>query len=167
LIQYFATDVEIAAVVFWTFGDVARSTWREIGVMSGATGLVLFYFILKQWDLNALIAGEDVAKGLGVEVDKIRIRGMLWATLVAGLITCFQGVIAFIGLLAPHIGRRLVGSDHRLLTPLSCLIGALLLLLSDTLGRIMVGSGALPVGVITSFMGAPLFLYLLLRGYQK
>ena len=66
-----------------------------------------------------------------------------------------------------EIGRRLVGSDHRLLTPLSCLIGALLLLLSDTLGRIMVGSGALPVGVITSFMGAPLFLYLLLRGYQK
>jgi iron complex transport system permease protein len=135
--------------------------------MSGATGLVLFYFILKQWDLNALIAGEDVAKGLGVEVDKIRIWGMLWATLVAGLITCFQGVIAFIGLLAPHIGSRLVGPDHRLLTPLSCLIGALLLLLSDTLGRIMVGSGALPVGVITSFMGAPLFLYLLLRGYQK
>jgi iron complex transport system permease protein len=73
-------------------------------------------------------------------------------------------VIAFIGLLAPHIARRLVGSDHRLLTPLSCLVGAILLLGADTLGRVLVGSGALPVGVITSFMGAPLFLFLLLRG---
>jgi iron complex transport system permease protein len=167
LIQYFATDIEIAAVVFWAFGDVARSTWREIGVMGLATGLVLIFFVLKQWDLNALTAGEDVAKGLGVEVDKIRIWGMLLATLVAALITCFQGVIAFIGLLAPHMGRRLVGSDHRLLTPLACLIGSLLLLVADTLGRSIIGSGALPVGVITSFMGAPLFLYLLLRGTRR
>ena len=167
LIQYFATDIEIAAVVFWAFGDVARSTWREIGVMGLATGLVLIFFVLRQWDLNALTAGEDVAKGLGVEVDKIRIWGMLLATLVAALITCFQGVIAFIGLLAPHMGRRLVGSDHRLLTPLACLIGSLLLLVADTLGRSIIGSGALPVGVITSFMGAPLFLYLLLRGYRR
>ena len=167
LIQYFATDIEIAAVVFWAFGDVARSTWREIGVMGLATGLVLIYFVLRQWDLNALTAGEDVAKGLGVEVDRIRIWGMLLATLVAALITCFQGVIAFIGLLAPHMGRRLVGSDHRLLTPLACLIGSLLLLVADTLGRYIIGSGALPVGVITSFMGAPLFLYLLLRGYRR
>ena len=166
LIQYFATDVEIAAVVFWAFGDVARSTWREIGVMGIAPGGAgLFYF--EQWDLNALTAGKEVARGLGVEVEKIRIRGMFGATLVAALITCFQGVIAFIGLLAPHIGRRLVGSDHRLLTPLSCLIGALLLLAADTVGRILVGSGALPVGVITSFMGAPLFLYLLMRGDGK
>ena len=167
LIQYFAADIEIAAVVFWAFGDVARSTWREIGVMGVMTGLVLIYFFLKQWDLNALTAGEDVAKGLGVEVDKIRIWGMLLATLVAALITCFQGVIAFIGLLAPHMGRCLVGSDHRLLTPLACLIGSLLLLVADTLGRSIIGSGALPVGVITSFMGAPLFLYLLLRGYRR
>jgi len=167
LIQYFATDIEIAAVVFWAFGDVARSTWREVGVMGVMTGLVLIYFFLKQWDLNALTAGEDVAKGLGVEVEKIRIWGMLLATLVAALITCFQGVIAFIGLLAPHMGRRLVGSDHRLLTPLACLIGSLLLLVADTLGRSIIGSGALPVGVITSFMGAPLFLYLLLRGYRR
>jgi iron complex transport system permease protein len=167
LIQYFATDVEIAAVVFWAFGDVARSSWREIGLMGVATGMALVYFILKQWDLNALTAGEDVARGLGVEIEKISIRGMLLATLVAALITCFQGVIAFIGLLAPHIGRRLVGPDHRLLTPFSCLIGSLLLLAADTSGRIFVGSGALPVGVITSFMGAPLFLYLLLRGQWK
>ncbi|MBN2437113.1 MAG: iron ABC transporter permease [Deltaproteobacteria bacterium] len=167
LVQYFAADVEIAAVVFWTFGDVARATWREIGLMGIATALALAYFVFHQWDLNALTAGEDVARGLGVDVDRLRRRGMLWAAFVAALITCFQGVIAFIGLLAPHIARRIVGSDHRLLTPLSCLVGALLLLGSDTLGRIVIGSGALPVGVITSFMGAPLFIFLLLRGASR
>jgi len=92
---------------------------------------------------------------------------MLLATAVTALITCFHGVIAFLGLLAPHIGRRLVGSDHRFLVWHACLIGSVLLLLADTLGRYMVGSGTLPVGVLTSFMGAPLFLYLLMRGSRR
>lgn len=167
LVQYFASEVEIAAVVFWTFGDVARSSWREIAVMSVAASLITFYFLLNRWNLNALLAGEDVAKGLGVEVEKVRLAGMITATVIAALITCFHGVIAFLGLLAPHIGRRLVGPDHRLLVPHACLIGAFLLLLADTVGRYLIGSGTLPVGVLTSFMGAPLFLYLLLRGYPR
>ena len=167
LIQYFASEVEIAAVVFWTFGDVARSTWREIGLLGIAASGITLYFILYRWDLNALLAGEETAKSLGVEVEKIRILGMLIATVLAALVTCFHGVIAFLGLLAPHIGRRLIGPDHRLLIPYSCLLGALLLLLADTVGRVVVGSGTLPVGVLTSLMGAPLFLYLLGMGYHR
>ena len=167
LVQYFASEVEIAAVVFWSFGDVARSNWREMALISVAASLITFYFFLNRWSLNALLAGEDVAKGLGVEVEKVRLVGMIMATVLAALITCFHGVIAFLGLLAPHIGRRLVGSDHRLLIPHACLIGAFLLLLADTVGRYLIGSGTLPVGVLTSFMGAPLFLYLLLRGYPR
>jgi iron complex transport system permease protein len=167
LIQYFASEVEIAAVVFWTFGDVARSTWREIGLLAIAAFGITLYFVLYRWDLNALLAGEETAKSLGVEVEKIRVLGMLIATVLAALVTCFHGVIAFLGLLAPHIGRRLIGPDHRLLIPYSCLLGALLLLLADTVGRVVVGSGTLPVGVLTSFMGAPLFLYLLWKGYHR
>lgn len=167
LIQYFASEVEIAAVVFWTFGDVARSTWREIGLLGIAAFGITLYFVLYRWDLNALLAGEETAKSLGVEVEKIRVLGMLIATVLAALVTCFHGVIAFLGLLAPHIGRRLIGPDHRLLIPYSCLLGALLLLLADTVGRVVVGSGTLPVGVLTSFMGAPLFLYLLWKGYHR
>jgi len=102
-----------------------------------------------------------------VEVEKFRLFSLILATVIAALVTCFHGVIAFLGLLAPHIARRLVGSDHRLLLPHSCLMGAILLLLADTLGRYLIGSGTLPVGVLTSFMGAPLFLYLLLRGYRR
>jgi iron complex transport system permease protein len=167
LIQYFASEVEIAAVVFWTFGDVARSTWREIGLLGIAAFAITLYFVLHRWDLNALLAGEETAKSLGVEVEKIRVLGMLIATVLAALVTCFHGVIAFLGLLAPHIGRRLIGPDHRLLIPYSCLLGALLLLLADTVGRVVVGSGTLPVGVLTSFMGAPLFLYLIWKGYHR
>ncbi len=167
LIQYFATEVEIATIVFWTFGDVSRSSWQEIGVMTAASVIVTFYFVLNRWSLNALSSGEDVAKGIGVEVEKIRLWGMLMAALVAALVTAFHGVIAFLGLLAPHIARRMVGADHRLLIPYACIVGALLLLLADTVGRILIGSGTLPVGVLTSFMGAPLFLYLLVRGEGK
>jgi iron complex transport system permease protein len=167
LVQYFATEVEIASVVFWTFGDVSRSNWREIGVMTTATLVVTAYFVLRRWDLNALSAGEDVARSLGVDVDRSRLVGMFLTALVAALVTAFLGVIAFLGLLAPHIGRRLVGGDHRFLIPHSCVIGSLLLLIADTVSRTLVGSGTLPVGVLTSFMGAPLFLYLLIRGHAR
>ena len=87
---------------------------------------------------------------------------MIAAALIAALATAFHGVIAFVGLIAPHIARRLVGQEHGLLIPFSAVIGALLLLVADTTGRAIIGTGALPVGVITSFLGAPMFLYLLL-----
>ena len=167
LVQYFATETELASVVFWTFGDVARSNWPEIGLLSLAGVGALTFFLFKRWDLNALLAGDETAKGLGVGVERLRLAGMLLASLIAALATAFHGVIAFLGLLAPHIGRRLAGPDHRLLIPFSGLSGSFLLLAADTLGRLMIGSGTLPVGVLTSFMGAPLFLYLLLKGKRR
>jgi iron complex transport system permease protein len=167
LVQYFASEVELAAVVFWTFGDVSRTNWQEIAVMTVAALWGTVFFIRHRWNLNALSAGEDTAKGLGVEVEKLRLWGMFMAALVSSLVVAFLGVIAFLGLLAPHIARRLVGADHRLLIPHACVIGAILLVLADTCGRLVVGSGTLPVGVLTSFMGAPLFLYLLAGGKKK
>lgn len=167
LIQYFASEVEIATIVFWTFGDVSRSSWDEIGLMTAAAVLVTAFFVYHRWNLNALVSGEDVAKGLGVGVERLRLWGMLMAALIAALVTAFHGVIAFLGLLAPHIAKRLVGGDHRVLIPFSCAIGAFLLLAADTVGRTVLGSGTLPVGVLTSFMGAPLFLYLLMKGKDR
>ena len=166
LIQFFATETQLAMVVFWTFGDVARSNWREIGLLAAGVFLASVFLTAQRWNLNALASGEETAKGLGVSVEKIRVSGMVAAALVSALATAFHGVIAFIGLIAPHMARRLVGDDHRLLIPCSALLGALLLLVADTLGRLLIGSGALPVGVITSFLGAPMFLYLLIRGYR-
>jgi iron complex transport system permease protein len=166
LIQYLATETQLAMVVFWTFGDVARSSWGEIGLMSGVVIFASFYLMMLRWDLNALASGEEAAKGLGVNVERIRVTGMVAAALVSAMATAFHGVIAFIGLIAPHMARRLVGEDHHLLIPFSSVLGALLLLTADTLSRMLIGSGALPVGVITSFLGAPMFLYLLVRGYR-
>jgi iron complex transport system permease protein len=164
LIQYLASETELAMVVFWTFGDVARSNWREIGVLGGMVFLASGFLIALRWDFNALSSGEEAAKGLGVRVEGLRVSGMVVAALVSALATAFHGVIAFIGLIAPHMARRLVGNNHTLLIPFSAVLGALLLLTADTLGRVLIGSGALPVGVITSFLGAPMFLYLLVRG---
>lgn len=163
LTQYFATETEIAAVLFWTFGDVARSSWQEIGLLLlpvlGATA----YFTAHRWSLNALLAGEDTAGSLGVNVERMRLVGMVITALVIAIATAFHGVIGFLGLLAPHISRIITGGNHSLLIPFTCLTGALLLLGADTVGRMVLGSGSLPVGVITSFMGAPLFLYLLIK----
>ncbi|HPW69735.1 MAG: iron ABC transporter permease [Desulfomonilia bacterium] len=166
LIQYLATETQLAMVVFWTFGDVARSSWREIGLMAGAVILASLYLMFIRWDLNVLASGEEAAKGLGVNVGRIRVAGMVMAALISAMATAFHGVIAFIGLIAPHMARRFVGDDHCLLIPFSSVLGALILLTADTIGRIIIGSGALPVGVITSFLGAPMFLYLLVRGYR-
>lgn len=167
LIQYFATETQIASALFWTFGDVARSNWKEIGIMTVVTVAASIWVLFHRWNLNALLSGEEAAKGLGVSVESLRTQGMMAAALVAAVITAFHGVIGFVGLLAPHIARRVVGADHRLLIPFSCAVGAALLLLADTAGRVMIGSGNLPVGVLTSFMGAPMFLYLLIRGVKR
>ena len=163
LIQYLATETQLALVVFWTFGDVTRSTWPEIALVAVTVLLFTLCLMLRRWDLNALASGEETARGLGINVDKARIAGMIAATLISALATAFHGVIAYVGLLAPHMARRLVGDDHRLLIPFASVLGALLLLTADTLGRVLMGSGALPVGVVTSFLGAPMFLYLLIR----
>ncbi len=162
LIQYLASETELALVVFWAFGDVARSSWSQIGLVALVGAVSTAALFIRRWDLNALGAGDETARGLGVSVGKVRLAGLAGAALLAALVTAFPGVIAFLGLVAPHMARRLVGRDHRLLLPCAAVLGALLLLAADTFGRLLVGSGSFPVGVLTSFMGAPVFLILLM-----
>lgn len=167
LIQYFAQDVQVAAVVFWTFGDLGRASWKEVMIMTILIVLASTYFMCRRWDYNALDSGEETAKGLGVNVERVRLGGMFISSLLTAAAVSFLGIIGFIGLVGPQITRRIIGGDHRFLIPASALMGALLLLCSDTLARTAISPVVLPVGAITSFMGAPLFLYLLARGYQK
>ncbi len=166
LIQYIATETELAQVVFWTFGDVARSSWKEIGLLAGAVFLISTFLVIFRWDLNAFSLGDETAKGLGISVNTIRLTGMAIVTIVAALATSFHGIIGFLGLIAPHTARRLVGDDHCILIPFSAVLGAILLLTADTFGRFFIGSGSLPVGVITSFLGAPVFLYFLVKEHK-
>jgi iron complex transport system permease protein len=165
--QYFANDVQVASIVFWTFGDIGRASWQELAFMTAITLPVTVYFILNRWNYNALENGDDTARSLGVNVGRTRMLGMFLASLVTAVAVSFLGIIAFIGLVSPHVMRRIIGSDYRFLIPGSCAMGALLLLASDTLSRTIIAPIVLPVGAITAFMGAPLFLYLLVKGYRR
>ncbi|UPA30897.1 iron ABC transporter permease [Terrisporobacter glycolicus] len=167
LIQYFADDVEVAAIVFWTFGDLGRVSWKEILIVTVISGLAFLYFLYNRWSYNALESGEQTAKGLGVNVSTMRIVGMVISSLTASVIVSFVGIINFIGLIAPHIMRKFVGNDYRYLIPASAIFGAFLLLFSDTIARMVISPIILPIGTITSFMGAPLFLYILFKGVEK
>ena len=168
IIQYFAQEVQVAAIVFWTFGDLGRVSWSNVNMMLILLIVALFYFMLRRWDYNALAGGEETAKGLGVEVEKVRVLGMLLSSLLTSVTVAFMGIIGFIGLVAPHMMRKIIGDDHRFLIPGAAVMGSLLLLASDTLARTIIKPVTLPVGAITSFMGAPLFLYLLLsRGAKR
>lgn len=167
LIQYFAQDVQIAAAVFWTFGDLGRAAWNEVVILACITVLSVIYFMFRRWDYNALDSGEETARSLGVHVENVRMGGMLVSCLITAATVSFLGIIGFIGLVGPQIMRRIIGGDHRYLIPASALAGSLLLLVSDTLARTMIAPVVLPVGAITSFFGAPLFLYLLAKGYRK
>ncbi len=166
-LQYFADDVQLAAVVFWTFGDTGRAHWNELALMAAVVGLSIVYFTFNRWNYNAIDAGDETAKGLGVKVESVRLWGMLAASLVTAIIVAFLGIIGFVGLVCPHIVRRLIGDDHRFLIPGSCVAGGVLLLASDTAARLMLAPHILPVAILTAFMGAPVFLYLLIRGYRR
>ena len=166
-LQYFADDTQLAAVVFWTFGDVGRVNWLELEIMTGVVLLAVIFFIANCWNYNAIDAGDETAKSLGVNVEKIRLIGMVIAALVSAVIVAFLGVIGFVGLICPHMVRRVIGDDQRYLIPGSTLLGGILLLVSDTAARLIVSPYVLPVSVLTAFMGAPTFIYLLLRGYRR
>ncbi len=162
-IQYFANELQLAAMVYWSFGDLGRADWRGIWIMLVVFSLSFAYFFLKRYDLNASTFGDEVALSVGVEIERDRLVGTVVAALLTSVTVAFVGVIGFIGLIAPHAVRITLGGDHRHLIPTSAVVGSLLLLLSDTAARTLMAPNVLPVGILTSFLGAPAFIYLLLR----
>lgn len=157
IIQYFGDDVGIAAAVFWTFGDLGRVSWQENGIMALAVGAALVYFLFMRWNYNAMANGEELARSLGVKTSRVRFWGLLLSSLLTAVSVAFLGMIGFIGLIAPQIMKRVIGSDHRFLLPASALLGAAVLLLADTAARSVISPIVLPVGAVTSLLGAPLF----------
>lgn len=164
LIQYFADDLQLASIVFWTFGDLGRSSWPEIRLMAAIVVGASIFFFYSRWDYNALESGQQTAVSLGINLGLLRIINMLVCSLTASVIISNLGLINFIGLVAPHIVRRFMGNNHSWLLPASGLMGAILLLSGDLLARSILAPLVLPIGAISSFLGAPLFLYLLFKG---
>lgn len=163
LIQYFASDTQVASAVYWTFGDLGRASYKTDLIMFIVVAVSTLFFFLKRWDFSAMSGGLAYAKTLGVNTRFMTIMSLLLASLITSVTVSFLGIIGFVGLTAPQFMKRIVGDDYRYLLPSSFLAGALLLLISDILGRLPIFGTSVPVGVITSLIGGPIFLAILLR----
>lgn len=167
LLQYFTDDTKLGAIVFWTFGNLGSTNWRELLILAVVLTAAMIYFMCNRWNYNAMEAGADTAKSLGVNTRAVMLIGMGVSALLSAAAVSFVGIISFVGLVAPHIMRKFVGNDYRYLLPASAVSGALLLILADTFGRSVIAPVILPIGALTSFLGAPVFLFLLFKGVKR
>ena len=158
ILQYYATDVGLSAAVVWSFGDLGRATYRTDAIMAVVVVLGIIYFQIMSWQYNALLSGEATARTMGINVDLLRFTSMLLASLITAVCVSFLGVIGFVGIICPHVTKKLLGQDHRVTILVTVLSGSLLLRFADTLSRSLGSGSALPVGAITSLLGAPFFL---------
>jgi len=165
--MFFADEDELRETVFWMVGDVGRGSWATLGTMSLLIVICIIPLVRKAWDLNVMVAGDETAKSLGINVERVRLTTMIFASLLTASIISFVGTIGFIGLVAPHIVRIVIGGDNRFVIPASGAFGGAMLLTADTLARTIIDPVILPVGILTAFMGGPLFLFLLLRQKQE
>ena len=163
LIKLGASDASLSAVFQWSIGDLSGATWQSFYVILvfSVVGSAILMAMSKK--LNILITGDKSATALGLNAHRLRIMLLAIISLMTASVVCFTGIIGFIGLVAPHIVRIFLGSDNRYLIPASAAFGALLLMVADLISRVIIAPTFLPVGVITAFIGCPLFLYLLIK----
>lgn len=162
-LQYIGDPEELAALVYWMFGSLSKATWGKLQITAVVALLVVLAAYRKAWDFNSLMLGDESARSTGIDVEKLRLIGLGLTSLATAVIISLLGPIGFIGLVAPHLGRMLVGGDHRFLIPVACVLGAILLVFSDIVARTALAPVVIPVGIITSFVGVPLLLYLMMR----
>jgi iron complex transport system permease protein len=162
-LQYVGRSEQVQEVVFWMMGSLGRSSWNRVAIVFAVIAICFPYLWLKSWDINAMGAGDETATSLGVNVERTRVISLFLVSIITASVVCFTGTIGFIGLVAPHIARMVIGGDHRFLLPASALVGGLLLLGADTLARTILAPVILPVGIMTAFLGIPFFIYLFMR----
>ncbi len=148
-------------IIYWMMGGLWTANWDKVKItfIMVIIGLVMLY--RESWNLNVMLLGEDQAQCIGVDIENVKKKVLIFSSLVTAAAVSVSGIIGFVGLIIPHIMRILVGPDHRILLPASTLMGAVFLVFSDTIARTLLESTDLPVGVVTAFFGAPFFIYLL------
>ncbi|QBH95883.1 iron ABC transporter permease [Limnobaculum zhutongyuii] len=163
MMQFIASEDTLQGLVFWTMGSLARATWIKLGILL-AVFLVLFpWSMMNAWKLTALRLGEDRAISFGIDVRRLRLTTLLRISMLSALAVAFVGPIGFIGLVAPHIARLIFGEDHRFYLPASALIGALVLSMASVASKNLIPGVIIPVGIVTSLVGVPFFLSIILR----
>lgn len=162
-LTYLTDDEELRDLTFWTLGSLGGATWLKNGLLMV---VILFSYILlipKGKALNAMMLGEKDAGHLGISVEKIKKQIIILTALMVGTCVAFSGAIGFVGLIVPYILRLIFKSNYHLILPLSAIIGSILLLAADTVSRTIVAPSEMPIGVITAFLGAPVFIAILIR----
>ena len=161
------SESRLHSILFWLYGDLSQSSYLQLSMSLPLILFVSCILYVFSRHLNLIVGGEESALQMGVEVEMLKWVSFLGISLITGVAVSFSGIIGFVGLIVPHIMRMVLGTDHRVLLPASALGGAIFLIAADTLARTIISPNELPVGVVTAFLGAPFFIYLLKeRGSQ-
>ncbi|MEO0565591.1 MAG: iron ABC transporter permease, partial [Chloroflexota bacterium] len=167
MMVFIATEDQLRDITFWSLGSLGRASWETVRIMIPFLVLALMPLPFLSSSLNALLLGEAEAVHLGVNVERVKTAVVVMVALAVGAGVAVTGIIGFVGLIVPHLMRMLTGPDHRIVLPGSVLLGATLLVGADLLARTVVVPAELPIGIVTSLVGGPFFLYLLLRDRNK
>lgn len=167
LVQFLASSEALAAVVFWTMGSLTKATWPKLAITTLILLAVLPLFARRAWALTALRLGEDKAASFGIKVARLRLETLILVSLLAAIPVAFVGTIGFIGLVGPHIARMIIGEDQRFFLPASALAGALILSASSVLSKMLIPGTVFPIGVVTSLIGIPFFISLILSNVRR
>lgn len=163
LLTYFADDRQLRDITFWTLGSLSGATWLSLSILAFFVLIPAFILMRYRNALNAFALGEKSAYFIGVDTKKVKFVVLLCSTAMVGATVAFSGIIGFVGLVIPHILRLMIGPNHRALMPLSALAGALLICLADLVSRTLINPIEIPIGIITSIIGAPILLIIILK----
>ena len=163
VMQFIASEDTLQGLVFWTLGSLARASWEKLAILLAAFVVLLPLSMRSSWKLTALRLGEDRAASFGIDVRRLRLTTLLRVSIISSLAVAFVGPVGFIGLVAPHIARLLFGEDHRFYLPASALTGALMLSLASVVAKNMIPGATIPVGIVTSLVGVPFLLSIIIR----
>lgn len=162
LLQYLAKENELQSIVFWMFGSLIKATWPKVAIVSAVLVIVIPFLILDAWKLTALRLGDNKARSLGVNVERLRLKVLIIISIVTAVAVCFVGTIGFIGLVAPHLARTFVGEDQRFFMPFSALIGAVLLSFASVTSKLIIPGTIFPIGIVTALIGIPFLISIIL-----
>lgn len=163
LLSYFSDNDMLRQISLWQMGNLSGASWLKVSIMGAVAVLLMLLFPRDSKALNALLLGESEARHLGIDVQQVKRRLIVLTALGVGVSVALAGLVGFVGLIMPHIVRLAIGPDHRWLVPASALAGATLLVIADSLARIVVIPAELPTGILTALLGAPFFVALLLQ----
>jgi iron complex transport system permease protein len=167
LLQFFASEQALGAVVFWMMGSLTKASWQKLAITSAVLFVTLPFFISRAWAMTTLRLGDDKAASFGINVRRLRLEMMLVVALLAAVPVSFVGTIGFIGLVGPHIARMVIGEDQRFFLPASALAGAAILSASSVVSKSLIPGLIFPISIVTALIGVPFFFSLIMTSRKR